>query len=213
VISTEEENVEAEKIGETEEPVVSTEAVDEDLPPEYETRTLLSLHQMPPDTPWQVAYSHLFGSHVNWSQYPIVPARNRPLRPRQSVCPITGLPAIYKDPRSGIAYANKEAYQSLTRVMAGQHQWTGGPSTETEDAANQNYDPIAMGCYLDSTFEMGACNVLYRATSKEVPSVPSVPLYRPKGTIAPGDEQALVAAAKALPAGTTRSGGRRGGPA
>jgi hypothetical protein len=128
------------------------------------------------------------------------------LRPRQSVCPITGLPALYKDPRSGIAFANKEAYDAITRVMAGKYQWSGKPpsSSDTASSINRNYEPLEMGCWLDSIDEAGACHVLDKATNKSTPVA-----YRIKGTVAPGDEQAIVAAAQALPAGTTRSGTRR----
>ncbi|UZJ57507.1 hypothetical protein CBS101457_006827 [Exobasidium rhododendri] len=191
------------------------------LLPEYETRTYLSLHQLPPDTPWQAAYSYILGSHVDWSQYTIVPSRNRPLRPRQSVCPITGLPALYKDPRTGIAFATMEAYQMLTEVMMGRFKWSGRPSdnegndddngkeatsstTLTPDAST--YEPLKMGCWLDAVEERGACNVLNIATQKATPVVATTIA---RNAIAPGDEQAVVAAAKALPAGSTRSGTRR----
>lgn len=187
---------------------------------ECEARTYLSLHQLPEDTPWQTYYSHLLGSHVNWSQYLMVPARNRPLRPRQSVCPITGLPALYKDPRSGIAYANKEAYQLITQVIAGHYRWTGRPLEDQEEdapgagssrsstvAVSGPYDPMEMGYWLDGLDEPGACSALYRAEERQRP--PNAVMYQPRGVVAPGDEVALVAAAQALPAGTTRSGGRR----
>lgn len=180
------------------------------LTPDLEGRTYLSLHQLPPDTPWNMIWSYILGSQVDWSHYPFVPSRNRPLRPRQSVCPITGLPAIYKDPRNGIAYANKEAYQALTRVMSGQYLWSGKEIVAADSIEQQqqhNYDPLDMGCWLDDIKESGACNVLDIAANKFI--APPTVLYRPKGAVAPGDEQAIIAAAQALPAGTTRSGGRR----
>jgi vacuolar protein sorting-associated protein 72 len=172
--------------------------------PEYETKSYISLHQLPVDTPWHECWSYILGSHVDWSHYSYVPARNRPLRPRQSVCPITGLAAVYKDPRSGIAFANKEAYDMLTKVTAGAFQWSGKPESSSSATVNRNYEPLEMGCWLDSLDERGACNVIERAADKVAPIA-----YRSKTAVAPGDELAIVAAAQALPAGTTRSGTRR----
>ncbi len=65
-------------------------------------RTLLSVERMPDDWEWLDEFNVLLGTHCDWSAYPFVPSRNRPLKPRQSICPITGLPAVYKDPRTGV---------------------------------------------------------------------------------------------------------------
>lgn len=192
-----------------------------------EARAYVSLHDLPASTPWPVIFSHILGSHVDWSRYPIVPARNRPLRPRQSVCPITGLPAKYRDPRNGIAFANCEAYENLSRVMQGGYRWSGkglaaAPQMAEEKSAiaakhkqTPRYDPLEMGCFMDRLDERGANDVVLLASTAigaqtDGRSIPGIPAgYLPRGALAPGDEQALVAAAQALPAGTTRSGGRR----
>ncbi|CAJ0911261.1 20491_t:CDS:2, partial [Entrophospora sp. SA101] len=41
------------------------------------------------------------------------------------ICPITGLPAKYKDPRSGIPYANMEAYFKIQELINHQYTWYG----------------------------------------------------------------------------------------
>ena len=93
---------------------------------ELQARTLLTLERRPREFSWLDEYASIFGSHVDWSCYPYVPSRNRPVKPRQSICPITGLPAIYKDPRTGIPYANALAYKVITRVLEGGFVWSGG---------------------------------------------------------------------------------------
>lgn len=212
--------------------------------PDWEARAIVSLHNLAVSTPWPAFFSHVLGSHVDWSKYAVVPARNRPLRPRQSVCPVTGLPARYRDPRTGIAFATREAYTILTQLMRGEFRWaTGGARASTAGssdkiAAVKRSNPLELGCYMDRLDEPGACNVLLMASlsmppkafggaGKGDPQAPStqgntagdggsaVPaaaaIYGPRSAIAPGDEQAVMAAASALPAGSTRSGGRRSG--
>ncbi|KAG0233090.1 hypothetical protein BGX31_004948 [Mortierella sp. GBA43] len=43
---------------------------------------------------------------------------------KKPICPITGLPAKYKDPKSGIPYANKEAYKILQNVVRHGYVWS-----------------------------------------------------------------------------------------
>ena len=38
-------------------------------------------------------------------------------------CPITGLLAPYRDPRSGVPYANVEAFKMLTQILAHEFVW------------------------------------------------------------------------------------------
>ncbi|PWN34658.1 YL1-domain-containing protein [Meira miltonrushii] len=204
------------------------------LKTEKEARAFLSLHELPSSTHWTTMFSYILGDHVDWSRYPYVNPRNRPLRPRISVCPITGLPAKYRDPRSGIPFANREAYANLTAIIKGEFRWSGS-GTNTGNAVDDvstskslskkadqpkklpRYDPMEMGCFLDRISEPGANNVRLRAEErlttvnviKTIGATASSSGYVPVNTLAPGDEQALMEAALALPAGTTRSGGRR----
>jgi YL1 nuclear protein C-terminal domain len=39
-------------------------------------------------------------------------------------CPITGLQARYRDPRSGVPYANAGAFKILTRLLAHEYVWS-----------------------------------------------------------------------------------------
>lgn len=210
---------------------------------EKEARTFISLHELPSSTHWTTMFSHILGDHMDWSRYPYVNPRNRPLRPRISVCPITGLPAKYRDPRSGIPFANREAFANLTAVIKGEFRWsvnhhqsdqlsedTNKQSNSTSKTASKKvdqskkfprYDPMEMGCFLDRMSEPGANNVRLKAEEglssvdggkrfgSLAGNVRIAADYVPFNALAPGDEQAVVAAASALPAGSTRSGGRR----
>ncbi|CAJ0638771.1 5001_t:CDS:2 [Entrophospora sp. SA101] len=49
---------------------------------------------------------------------------NQP-RAKKIICPFTGLPAKYKDPKSGIPYANMEAYSRIQKLMNHQYIWYG----------------------------------------------------------------------------------------
>ncbi|CAH1756566.1 6650_t:CDS:2 [Entrophospora sp. SA101] len=51
--------------------------------------------------------------------------KNTVRRSNRIICPITGLPAKYKDPRSGIPYANMEAYFKIQELINHQYTWYG----------------------------------------------------------------------------------------
>ena len=38
-------------------------------------------------------------------------------------CPLTGRPAIYRDPQSGVPFANARAYKALRKVLAQEFIW------------------------------------------------------------------------------------------
>ncbi|KAJ9475904.1 YL1_C domain-containing protein [Pseudozyma hubeiensis] len=149
---------------------------------ELQSRTLLSIERLPEDWDWLDEYNTLFGSHCSWDSYPFVPSRNRPLKPRQSICPITGLPAIYKDPRTGIAYGNKEAYKVITKLLEGKWRWTGGHyqdhhvEEKKKKVKGQKSGggmvgvgavPPEMGIYGDDEDEAGAGNVWSNARERQ----------------------------------------------
>ena len=102
-------------------------STDPDTPSSTEktARTILSLHGLEPGATWVDEFRYLLGDHCAWDRLPFVPSRNRPYRPRQSTCVITGLPARYRDPRTGIPYATTEAYATIERVLRGEYVWTG----------------------------------------------------------------------------------------
>jgi vacuolar protein sorting-associated protein 72 len=43
----------------------------------------------------------------------------------QGLCPITSLPARYRDPTTGVAYANSHAYQRLKELQENKYLWSG----------------------------------------------------------------------------------------
>ena len=108
-------------------PTEPTTSTDPDTPSHAEktARTILSLHGLEPGATWVDEFRYLLGDHCTWDRVPFVPSRNRPYRPRQSTCVITGLPARYRDPRTGIPYATTEAYATIERVLRGEFVWTG----------------------------------------------------------------------------------------
>ncbi|GHJ87647.1 hypothetical protein NliqN6_4049 [Naganishia liquefaciens] len=79
-------------------------------------RNLLNLAEVKP----QDELSVILGTHATWSALPVIPstATREPLK-----CAITGLPARYKDPITGIPYANLAAYTKLQRLAAGDREW------------------------------------------------------------------------------------------
>ncbi|KAL5640682.1 hypothetical protein ACGC1H_001236 [Rhizoctonia solani] len=64
----------------------------------------------------------VFGSHADWEDVLINGVKiPHPVKP---VCAITGLPAPYRDSRTGIPYANAYAYRTLTRLLAHEFVWS-----------------------------------------------------------------------------------------
>ncbi|SCV67166.1 BQ2448_5812 [Microbotryum intermedium] len=57
----------------------------------------------------------LFGDHCDWDTAKSVTLESNR---RPKVCPITGLPAKYRDPRTMTPYANKYAYDVLTQLLS-----------------------------------------------------------------------------------------------
>ncbi|PWN19770.1 YL1-domain-containing protein [Microstroma glucosiphilum] len=94
-----------------------------DVPPtELEARSLVSLHYTTrPAPPWPEQWASLLGSHTNWATTHVVPARNRPSKPRASLCAITGKMARYKDAKTGIPFADVKAARVLRAL--GEEQW------------------------------------------------------------------------------------------
>lgn len=135
-------------------------------------RAYVSIHDLPEDSTWVDEFTAFLGDHCSWDAIPVVPTRNRPLRPKRSICPITGLPAVYKDPRSGIPYANKEAYETLTDLLDNKFIWTGsGGSGESSGAVvlggggegESSSSHWKLGAYVGKEDDNGAGNVLKKA--------------------------------------------------
>lgn len=138
---------------------------------EANSRSYVSIHDLPPDSNWVDEYNALLGDHCSWDSIAMVPTRNRPLRPKRSICPITGLPANYKDPRSGIAFANKEAYQTLTEVLDNRFIWTGSNASNnasqeidaSESLVAAGGNALNFGAYVGKEDDVGAGLILKNA--------------------------------------------------
>ncbi|KAL7416187.1 YL1 nuclear protein-domain-containing protein [Mrakia frigida] len=101
----------------------------------------------PAPATWSKELRVLFGSHVSWSKMKVVPARNRPQTRRPTLCPLTGLPALYLDPRSGVPYANLSAYKTLTSLLEQQWKYSselgayvGGGGVKGADGVPEEWD-------------------------------------------------------------------------
>ena len=68
----------------------------------------------------------------------------------QSTCVVTGLPARYRDPLTGIPYATTEAFRMLRRVLAREFIWT---------AISAREHALAAGCFVSSVYDYGAGGV------------------------------------------------------
>ncbi|KAF8679511.1 Kinesin protein [Rhizoctonia solani] len=64
----------------------------------------------------------MFGNHADWED--VLLHGVKPLHPVKPTCAITGLPAPYRDSRTGIPYANAYAYKTLTRLLAHEFIWS-----------------------------------------------------------------------------------------
>ncbi|CAB4393053.1 YL1-domain-containing protein [Rhizophagus irregularis] len=55
--------------------------------------------------------------------------RTKPQEVEKAICPITGEPAKYKDPKSGVPYANLEAYKKLQQILRHEYLWSSEKGT------------------------------------------------------------------------------------
>lgn len=133
----------------------------------------LGQYETVPLPPWHDTMEAMFGDHVNWEELRVYVGKGRPLgaplsalwvfylptytlaspgRPKQT-CLLTGLPARYLDPRTGVPYANAKAYQILTRILAHRYIWS-----------------ESLGCYIgaeDSIHAQGLSGSYQRAPSTD----------------------------------------------
>ena len=133
---------------------IAETAASKDTPGDEKTaRTVLSLHNLDPKTTWVDEFRLLLGDHCAWDRMPLVPSRNRPFRPRQSTCVVTGLPARYRDPETGIPYATVEAYQTLREILRDEYMWTGSLDRSAAMSA---------GCFGTAFVDAGAAGIFGR---------------------------------------------------
>lgn len=73
--------------------------------------------------PWNETMRAMFGDHP-WDDMRVFVGRSRPLARPKQICPITGRPARYLDPRTGVPYADLNAFRTLTRILSYEYAWS-----------------------------------------------------------------------------------------
>lgn len=73
---------------------------------------------------WKDTMAAMFGDHVNWEELKVYSGKGRPISRPVDTCPITGHRAKYRDPRTGVSFANVRAFQTLTKVLAHDFTWS-----------------------------------------------------------------------------------------
>ncbi|KAJ7178650.1 YL1 nuclear protein-domain-containing protein [Mycena crocata] len=77
-----------------------------------------------PKPTWNATMTALFGSHVNWEEVKVYAGKNRPISRPIQICPLTGRAARYRDPRTGVPFADVAAFETLTRVLNHEYVWS-----------------------------------------------------------------------------------------
>ncbi|TDL22288.1 hypothetical protein BD410DRAFT_788533 [Rickenella mellea] len=92
---------------------------------------------------WDDSMTAFFGDHVKWNEVKVFAGKSRPYGRPVTYCPITGRPAPYRDPRTGVPYANANAYRVLTRVLSHEYVWnvSNGCYTGAEHFLDPNSNP------------------------------------------------------------------------
>ncbi|KAI8802502.1 YL1 nuclear protein-domain-containing protein [Cladochytrium replicatum] len=72
----------------------------------------------------RVARTHI--SFINWEEgtSPFDEWKRKPKHTEIVICPFTGLPAKYRDPKTGVPYANLDAYRTLKLVLDHAFVWS-----------------------------------------------------------------------------------------
>ncbi|KAK7468373.1 hypothetical protein VKT23_002889 [Stygiomarasmius scandens] len=101
----------------------------------------LGQHPDAPKPGWKETMEDVFGNYqmftsersqgeevekVDWENMKVYSGKVRPLSRPTQTCPITGLPAKYLDPRTGVPFADVRAFKVLTGLMRHEYVWEGG---------------------------------------------------------------------------------------
>ncbi|KAF7330398.1 hypothetical protein MVEN_02478300 [Mycena venus] len=73
---------------------------------------------------WTATMTALFGSHVDWEDVKVYTGKGRPMSRPVQTCPLTGRAARYRDPRTGVPFADVGAYETLTRILNHEFVWS-----------------------------------------------------------------------------------------
>ncbi|OSD05709.1 hypothetical protein PYCCODRAFT_1475211 [Trametes coccinea BRFM310] len=77
-----------------------------------------------PRPSWSSTMSAMFGDHADWENMRVYTTKGRPLSRPVQICPITGKPARYLDPRTNVPYADLDAYRVLSAVLRHEYIWS-----------------------------------------------------------------------------------------
>lgn len=120
--------------------VVHEELQDPEIPNPGRSVHNRSQHANNSKPAWGATMAALFGSHVNWEDVRVYTGKGRPMckflhfslrasltlltaRPTQT-CPLTGRAARYRDPRTGVPFADVGAFETLTRILNHEFVWS-----------------------------------------------------------------------------------------
>ncbi|KAK0196869.1 YL1 nuclear protein-domain-containing protein [Armillaria mellea] len=91
----------------------------------------LAQYDKAPKPSWTELMEVIFGDHVKWDQMKVYSGKGRPTSRPKQMCPLTGQPAPYLDPRTGVPFSNIWAYETLTKLLNHGFVWS-----------------TALGCYV-----------------------------------------------------------------
>ncbi|KAJ7494564.1 hypothetical protein B0H11DRAFT_2002386 [Mycena galericulata] len=77
-----------------------------------------------PKPTWGATMTAMFGSHVNWEEVKVYTGKGRLMGRPTQICPLTGGIARYRDPRTGVPFADVGAFETLTRVLNHEYVWS-----------------------------------------------------------------------------------------
>ncbi|KAL5534739.1 hypothetical protein ACEPAG_1203 [Sanghuangporus baumii] len=90
---------------------------------------------------WSESMKAFFGDHADWNEMRVYVGKHRPLSRPIRKCPVTGRTAIYLDPRSGVPFADVDAYRVISRLMAHEYIWNDELRCYTADEKAVQLEP------------------------------------------------------------------------
>ncbi|KAL5495775.1 hypothetical protein ACEPAI_1239 [Sanghuangporus weigelae] len=90
---------------------------------------------------WSESMKAFFGDHADWNEMRVYVGKHRPLSRPIRKCPVSGRTAIYLDPRSGVPFADVDAYRVISRLMTHEYIWNDGLRCYTADEKAVQLEP------------------------------------------------------------------------
>ncbi|KAK1225302.1 hypothetical protein PQX77_011821 [Marasmius sp. AFHP31] len=98
----------------------------------------LGQHEKVTKPSWSDTMEAVFGDHAKWEEVKVYSGRTRPLSRLRQTCPITGLQAKYMDPRTGVPFADVQAYNVLTGLISHDYVWSSELGCYTRKSATSS---------------------------------------------------------------------------